>query len=267
LIISDNGSVDATEELCRALVRSDDRVRYHRQPRDIGLLHNFRWVMGRARGRYFRWIGHHDRLEPDYLARSVERFEADSRLVLVTTQQTFTEPDGRVGTAAYRGRALASDRPVERFAEMLRLQNDDYRLLDPLYGLVRRDPIAAIPRRNMLREDEVFAAKMALAGPWDHVPEVLAHRDWAYEPQSALAHKLGVPAWQVPLSTALQCRELLAHLSTLPISAAERRAARRCVVGLFLRRNGGRVRRKVDRALALARATTGTPGPGPRPSG
>jgi len=255
VIISDNGSDDGTEDLCRDLARTDGRVHYHRQPRNIGLLNNFRWVISEARGRYFRWIGHGDRLEPSYLARTLDRFAADDRLILVTTQLSFIEPDGLAHTARYRGRALESDRPVERFAEMLRLQNDDYRLLDPLYGLVRRAPIAAIPRRNMLRDDEVFAAKMALAGPWGHVPEVLGHRGWAYEPASELARKLDVPAWQAPLSTLLQCRELVAHLSTVPLSSAERRYAHRCVARLFLHRNGRRVHRKIDRIAAVARPT------------
>jgi glycosyltransferase involved in cell wall biosynthesis len=255
VIISDNGSDDGTEDLCRALARADGRVRYHRQHRNIGLLNNFSWVMNEARGRYFRWIGHGDQLEPSYLTRTLERFAADDRLILVTTQLSFIEPDGVARTAVYRGRALESDRAVERFAEMLRLQNDDHRLLDPLYGVVRRVPIAAIPRRNMLRDDEVFAAKMALAGPWGHVSEVLAHRGWAYEPAPDLARKLDVPAWQTPLSTLLQCRELVAYLSTVPLSPAERRYAYRCVARLFVHRNGRRVRRKIDRIAVVARAT------------
>ncbi len=41
--------------------------------------------------------------------------------------------------------------------------------------MMRRD-LAVLPRRNMLREDEIFAARLALAGPWGHVPVPLAHR-------------------------------------------------------------------------------------------
>jgi hypothetical protein len=107
----------------------------------------------------------------------------------------------------------------------------------------------------MLREDQVFAAKMALAGPWGHVSEVLAHRDWAYEPAAGLARKLDVPAWQAPVSTLLQCRELVGYLSTVSLSPAERRYAHRCVARLFLHRNGQRVRRKLDWVAAAARVT------------
>ena len=55
----------------------------------------------------------------------------------------------------------------------------------------------------MLREDQVFATKLALAGPWGHVPEVLARRHWKDEPASALARTLDVPAWQTHFRTAL----------------------------------------------------------------
>jgi len=49
LVISDNGSTDDTEDVCRTLAKEDDRIHYHRQPENIGLLNNFRFVMGTAR--------------------------------------------------------------------------------------------------------------------------------------------------------------------------------------------------------------------------
>ena len=36
LVISDNGSTDATEEICRSYVATDPRVRYHRLPENRG---------------------------------------------------------------------------------------------------------------------------------------------------------------------------------------------------------------------------------------
>ena len=37
LIISDNASTDGTEEVCRRYAAQDDRIRYHRQPRNVGI--------------------------------------------------------------------------------------------------------------------------------------------------------------------------------------------------------------------------------------
>ena len=51
LVISDNASTDSTEEICRQFARSDARIRYHRQPQNIGLVPNFNSVLQVDRGR------------------------------------------------------------------------------------------------------------------------------------------------------------------------------------------------------------------------
>ena len=49
LVVSDNASTDGTEDVCRELARSDPRVRYVRQPLDLGILGNFRATLGSRR--------------------------------------------------------------------------------------------------------------------------------------------------------------------------------------------------------------------------
>jgi glycosyltransferase involved in cell wall biosynthesis len=100
LVISDNASDDGTEEICRHFARSDPRVRYHRQPQDIGLVANFNTVLHLARGTYFNWMGDDDRLTPTYVSQCVEVFAADATLILVTTQQAYIGPDGAVESAS-----------------------------------------------------------------------------------------------------------------------------------------------------------------------
>ena len=139
----------------------------------------------------------------------LREFAEDPRLILVTTQLTYAGPDGDTQTARYDGTALRSADPVDRFTELLRLLNESHLLIDPLYAMVRRAPVAAIPRRNMLHEDQVFAVKLALAGPWGHVPEVLAHRGWKHDRIKDIARRLDVPAWQSHFANTLQCREIL----------------------------------------------------------
>src|SRR3954471_5061692 len=63
VVVSDNASDDATEEISRAYARRDHRVRYHRQTTNIGLQANFAFVIRAATGTYFRWVGGDDRLE------------------------------------------------------------------------------------------------------------------------------------------------------------------------------------------------------------
>ena len=83
----------------------------------------------------------------------------------MTTQIVYRTTTGiETLDTAYDPSALASSAPLERFAGMLRLLTSGFATVDPLYAVIRRD-LATIPRRNMLREDQVFSARLALAGP------------------------------------------------------------------------------------------------------
>jgi glycosyltransferase involved in cell wall biosynthesis len=236
LVISDNASTDDSQDVCQALAEKDERIRYHRQAENIGLMNNFVFVLRAARGRYFRWIGDDDRLEATYVSRTAGVLAADPRLILVTSQTAYTGEDGQTSTAEYHGTALGSDDPVDRFVEMLKMLHEGHVLLDPLYGTFRRDAVVDIPRRNMLREDEVFATKLALAGPWAHLNEVLSHRYWKTENQTRIAHRLDVPAWQARLSHTLKFREILQWIDQADLTPQQRARARSAVHRMYLRR-------------------------------
>ncbi|HEY3007295.1 MAG TPA: glycosyltransferase family 2 protein [Micromonosporaceae bacterium] len=258
LIISDNASTDGTEDLCRALAAADERIAYHRQPENIGLLNNFVAAMRLANGTFIRWVGDDDWLAPNCLSQSLKVFAADERLILVTMGMAFVGEDGVTEARDYSGGALASNDPIERFAEMLRLLNDSHLLIDPLYGLMRREAIASIPRRNMLREDQIFAAKLALAGPWGHVPEVLGRRGWRDESRPVLARRLGVPVWTARAATTLQGVELLRWVGRADLDPDQRRRARAAVIRWYLGRQRLTMTHRVHR---LARAATGVRAP------
>ena len=245
VVISDNASTDATEEVCRELARADERVVYHRQSENVGLLRNFVATMDLARGEFFRWISHDDSLAPNYVSRVLARLVEEERLLLVTCQIDYELDDGAVVTAVYDRTELASDDPAERFCEMLRLLDESFAVLDPVYALMRRAPVAALPRANLMFEDEVFAAKLALRGPWGHVPEVLATRGWGYPGRREIGERLGVPRWQVAVSWELQVRALLQAVREADLDAEQRRRARAAISRLYRTRH----RRRIERLM------------------
>ncbi|HKR50350.1 MAG TPA: glycosyltransferase family A protein [Pseudonocardiaceae bacterium] len=258
LIISDNASDDRTEEICRKLTQSDHRVRYHRQQRNIGLLNNFAEVQRLARGEFFKWIGDDDWLAPAYLSCCLAAFDKDPRLILVTTQQRYVSADGMSQTLPYDRTELHSPQPDVRFAEMLRLLTESHLLLDPLYGLMRLPVVRRIPRRNMLREDETFAATMALAGPFGHVSEILARRRTRpFTRLPVLAERLDVPRWRARMATALQCRALLHAIEQAGLDPRQRRRARAAVAHLYLRRH---LRTAISRRRKLTAMLAGRTG-------
>ena len=251
LIISDNASTDLTEEIGRSFAKADERVVYHRHPTNVGLLNNFRSAAEMSRGSFVRWLGDDDSLEPEYVSRCLETFAEDERRVLVTTQMTYTDLDGtETWHADYDPAPLMSADPIERFAEMLTLLTRGFALLDPLYGMMRRE-VALLPRRNMLREDEIFAARLALAGPWGHVPEPLAHRHRSETAAATLVSLLDVPHWHRHAMDVLQCLDLLAWIGSSSLDAGQRRQARAQVLHLYGRRKLNKVRRGVAKAGRL----------------
>ncbi|HEU4998665.1 MAG TPA: glycosyltransferase family 2 protein [Lapillicoccus sp.] len=256
LVISDNASTDGTEEVCRDAARSDPRVRYHRQPVDLGILGNFQTTMRLAGGRLFRWIGDDDAIHPTYVSRCLEVFDQRPETLLVTTQIEYVAPDGSSETTTdYDPGPLADPDPVTRLEGILRYLNDSAVLVDPLYSMMRRDRVLAIPRVNTLREDEVFATRLALAAPWGHVPALLAQRHTRAGDLRDIARRLGVPAWQLRVTTALVARTVLADIATGDLGPADRRRARSAVARFYVTRHQRTVRHRSRRVAEMVAGT------------
>jgi glycosyltransferase involved in cell wall biosynthesis len=226
LIISDNASTDDTEAVCRGLAGDDSRVVYCRQPQNIGLLPNFVFALNQSRGDFFRWIGDDDWLAPDYVSRCLKALGERPDAVLATTLIQYVGLDpGASQAALYDPGPLASSDPVDRIGAMLTALNAHHFVVDPLYALLRRDAVVRIPRRNMYQEDQHYAVQLALAGPWVHVPALLAGRSVGVPRATLAAERLGFPKWQLRVGTSLLCREFLRDVDEIELAAAQRRRA------------------------------------------
>lgn len=149
LVICDNASTDATSQICERYRAIDDRVIYRRHPTNIGLLNNFISAIESASGRYFRWIGDDDWLHPAYVSKSLKSFAEDERRVVVTTRMAYRRPDGDlIVDDSYDGAGLDSSSAMTRLRTVLKLLNRGPFAIDPIYSMVRRDAVAAIPRRD-----------------------------------------------------------------------------------------------------------------------
>lgn len=77
IVISDNASTDDTAAICAAYAAKHPRIRYFRQPRNIGASGNFRSVREACTGRYFMWAAADDRRSPDFLEVNLRFLEAN----------------------------------------------------------------------------------------------------------------------------------------------------------------------------------------------
>ena len=94
LVISDNGSRDRTEEICRQFAERDSRIRYLRHAQNQGMPWNFARVVQEAKGEYFMWAAHDDLFHPSYIRKCLDKLSAHPEAVLCCTEINFIDADG-----------------------------------------------------------------------------------------------------------------------------------------------------------------------------
>ena len=95
LIISDDGSTDATEEICRKYEERDPRVRYYRQPQNFGMpVKNFQFTLTQAIGEYFMFASHDDYWSKDFIEKMVTILNADKDCSLAFSDYKISNLQG-----------------------------------------------------------------------------------------------------------------------------------------------------------------------------
>ena len=95
IIISDNSSTDATAEICREFAIKDPRIRYVRQPCNIGASANFDYVLKASVGEYFMWAAADDVRRPEFIDSLVTILDANICLVCAMTDVEVVDASGQ----------------------------------------------------------------------------------------------------------------------------------------------------------------------------
>lgn len=175
LVISDNGSTDATAEICRSFAQRDPRVTYVRSEVNRGAAWNFNRVFELATGTYFKWIAHDDEHAPTYLSRCVEALENDPSTVLVHSRTRTIDADGQAVGVIEENFEVPDNNPVARWRRQLRYEGGCYHV----FGLIRADALRQTGLIGRFSDsDLVLLAELALHGKFREVPDTLfLHRD------------------------------------------------------------------------------------------
>ena len=169
LIISDNGSVDKTEEICRAYAAKDRRIRYYRNQRNLGLAWNYNRVFELSSGEYFKWVAHDDLHSPDFLLKCIEVLDREPSIVLCHSQVKFIDEQGKFLGNYEIELNTNSPKPQERFHALL-----GKHLCCQFYGLIRASALKMTSLMgNYAHADGVLLLKLALIGRFYEIPEYL----------------------------------------------------------------------------------------------
>lgn len=173
LIIADNASNDRTEEVCREYVAKDQRVRYYRSAKNIGLGGNFNRAFELATGEYFKWASADDVCHADLLARCIDVLDRESNVVLAHSKTGYIDTNGTPVKINDPGWDLRSELPAERLRYVIRAGH----LVNPHYGLIRADALAhtrLMP--SYPGGDYRLLAELSLKGKFVEIPEYLFFR-------------------------------------------------------------------------------------------
>jgi len=170
LIIADNASTDGTGDICRRYEKQDSRIRYVRQPRNVGCAPNHNFVVGQAGGELFKWASHDDLYARNMLAGCVDALDEYPHVVLANSWTAMIDHSGNVIKAVEYGPATGSLRTPERFRSMM---FDGW--FDDIGGVIRTE---VLRRTSLLGSyhlaDRALTTEIGLHGPFYQVP------DWLY---------------------------------------------------------------------------------------
>jgi glycosyltransferase involved in cell wall biosynthesis len=172
LIISDNASTDGTVGICRRYGKQDSRIRYIRQPRNIGRVPNHNFVVNQARGELFKWASSDDLYARDLLKRCVDALDEYPQVVLAHSWSAIIDRSGTVTELVDYPVVTDSSEAPERFRSML---FDGWG--DDSYGVIRTKVLRRTPLHGSYHfADRTITTEIGLHGPFYHVPEWLYFR-------------------------------------------------------------------------------------------
>jgi len=184
IIISDNCSTDATQEIARHYCELDSRVILCTNSCNIGAAENYNSVARRASGQFFAWVNHDDLWAPAYFERCVTALLENPTAVLSYTKSAKIADDDSLISPLISDLGITATEPYLR----LRTFHDHFIRIDrthdwsapdiegiwiPIYGVIRRGPLMqSILIRKFIGSDTVLLEQLSLFGSFYEIDEI-----------------------------------------------------------------------------------------------
>ena len=205
ILISDNASTDRTGDICREAAASDARIRYIRQPANIGAAANFDFLAREAHGEFFAWNAHDDVRPPRFVEACVAELQRRPEAVLCNGKVEFVDGTGRplrrFWDPSIETRQTTA---AERVSVLL-----DRTLWVDVYGLMRRDALLrALPYEPTWGADVLLTMRLLMLGEFARVPEKTLVYEVEQKPIAFCMEEVTAKAYADPLPYTGMLRDL-----------------------------------------------------------
>ncbi|HYL35385.1 MAG TPA: glycosyltransferase family 2 protein [Bryobacteraceae bacterium] len=190
LIISDDASTDRSGEICQSYASRDARIRYIRQPSNLGMYRNFDFLVHESRGPFYMWAAQDDEWDRDWCRVLMENMTEDA--IISFGHLKLIGPANEI-LQLYRRPVYSKNEGWRTF--QLFFQDLPWSIgSSPIYGICRRQRILDCPiseieklsrdstdslwvfmigqRGHILTDDQVYHYKHA-GYPKGHRPHIL----------------------------------------------------------------------------------------------
>jgi glycosyltransferase involved in cell wall biosynthesis len=196
VIVSDNASTDATEEISREYAARDERVRYLRRPVNVGPTANLNGLFAAGRAPFTQMLADDDWLDADAVAACLAELRARPDHAVVGARARYWRGDEVVSTGVdlQLGAQWGADRALAYFRSV----EDN----GTFYGLMRTEALRrAGPMPNVLGNDLVLVGALAFQGKIATLDTVAVHRDagGTSAELTKIVRTLGGGRWQARL--------------------------------------------------------------------
>lgn len=171
VVISDNASTDDTAQVCESYRVKDARIKYFRQPTNVGPTDNFNVVLKNASGEFFMWLGDDDWIDASYIKICVQHLIEDPSLSLASGAPKYY----REGQAAGDGRfvCLTQNRWYRRVISYYSQVSDN----GIFYGVMRTADLRSITLPNTMGGDWLLIAGIVSLGKAKTITGIFLHRE------------------------------------------------------------------------------------------
>jgi glycosyltransferase involved in cell wall biosynthesis len=170
LIISDNGSTDATQAICQKILTEHPQIIYFRSDKNHGASWNFNRVFELASGKYFKWVAHDDLMAPSFLTACVSVLDQEESIILCYPKAKVIDSEGKVIQNYDVKLATDSERVGNRVRDLVLSGHLCYEI----FGLIRSEALRKTPLLGGYgHSDGVLLTRLAIQGKFHEIPKYL----------------------------------------------------------------------------------------------